>query len=128
MKFYLILLLLYFSPDKNIPIEIVPVRVITDGFNCSEGIIVADQVRDLVKQDSLLQTYEKSDSSYIIVEITSYRDGKTSVINAGFSRVTPLQKSNLDYTFTRRLVTQTLEQMREISKNILQKIHLIRKD
>ena len=127
MKLYLLLLFLFISPEINTPIEIVPVRVITDGFNCTEGVIVADQVRDLVKEDSLLQIYSKSDSSYIIVEITSYRDGGTSVINAGFSRVTPLEKSELDYTFTRRLITQTLEQMKEISKNILEKIHLIRK-
>jgi hypothetical protein len=127
MKHYLLLLFLLISPNKNTPIEIIPVRVITDGFNCTEGVIIADQVRDLVKEDSLLQIYSKSDSAYIIVEITSYRDGGTSVINAGFSRVTPLQKSKLDYTFTRRLITQTLEQMKEISKNILEKIHLIRK-
>jgi hypothetical protein len=64
----------------------IPVRVLTDGFNCKEGVIVADQIRNLVEADSLLQTYNQSDSSYIIVEITSFNDGGTAVINAGLRR------------------------------------------
>jgi hypothetical protein len=104
-----------------------PVRVLTDGFNCKEGVIVADQIRDLVDVDSILQTYTKNDSSYIIVEITSFNDGTSAVINAGFATVTPLQRSELDYKFTRRLVSKTLIDMKEISINIVEKIHLIRK-
>jgi len=105
----------------------IPVRVLTDGFNCKEGIIVADQIRDLVKVDSLLQSYSRSDSSYIIVEITSFNDGGTAVINANFATVSPLQRSDLNYKFTRRLVSKTLVDIKEISRNILDKIHLIRK-
>jgi hypothetical protein len=104
-----------------------PVRVLTDGFNCKEGVIVADQIRELVNEDSLLQSFTTGDSSFIIVEITSFTDGGTAVINAGFATVTPLQKSDLDYKFTRRLVSKTLVDMREISINIIEKIHLIRK-
>ena len=104
-----------------------PVRVLTDGFNCKEGVIVADQIRELVETDSLLLTYSQSDSSYIIVEITSFNDGGTAVINAGFATVTPLQRNNLDYKFTRRLVSKTLVDMKDISLNIVEKIHLIRK-
>ena len=114
-----------FTADESHPST--PVRVITDGFNCAEGIIVADQIRELVAGDSLLKSYASGDSSYIVVEITSFRDGETSVINAAFAIVTPIQKNDLDYNFTRRLVSKTLDDMREISQNILEKIHLIRK-
>lgn len=103
------------------------VRIMTDGFNCSEGIVIANQIRDMVNADSLLKSYTSGDSTYIIVEITSFKDGSTSVINASFSTVTPLQKNKLDYHFTRRLVSNTLTDMKEISFNILEKIHLIRK-
>jgi len=125
MKVYLFLLL-FFINGYNQEIQ-TPVRVFTDGFNCKEGVIVADQIRELVETDSLLLTYNQLDSSYIIVEITSYNDGGTAVINAGFATVTPLQKSELDYRFTRRLVSKTLVDMKEISLNIVEKIHLIRK-
>ena len=107
--------------------KLATVRVMTDGFNCREGIIVADQIRKMVTVDSLLRSYSPSDSIYIVVEITSFKDGNTAVINAAFSTITPIQKSKLDYQFTRRLVSSTLEQMREISVNIMEKIHLIRK-
>lgn len=125
MKLYFILIL--FCLNGYAQDGTTPVRVLTDGFNCKEGVIVADQIRDLVEADSLLQTYNQSDSSYIIVEITSFNDGGTAVINAGFAEVTPLQKSELDYKFTRRLVSKTLIDMKEISLNIVEKIHLIRK-
>jgi hypothetical protein len=103
------------------------VRILTDGFNCREGIIVADQIREMVTVDSLLKSYAPDDSNYIVVEITSFKDGSTVVINAAFSTVTPIQKNKLDYQFTRRLVSSTLGQMHEISYNIIEKIHLIRK-
>jgi len=105
-----------------------PVRIMTDGFNCKEGIIIADQIRTLVKSDTLLRNYDQTDSTYIIVEITSYQDGGTAVINAGFSKITPLQKFKLDYVFTRRLVSKTLVDMQEISANVIDKIHLIHKN
>jgi len=125
MKFYLFFILIVINSygQENVT----PVRVLTDGFNCKEGVIVADQIRDLVSVDSLLQTYNKSDSSYIVVEITSFNDGGTAVINANFATVSPLQRSELDYKFTRRLVSKTLADMKVISRNILDKIHLIRK-
>ena len=124
MKLYLIILLLsaFFTDNEH-----AVVRVITDGFNCSEGVVIAEQIRELVKNDTLLKSYTNIDSTYIVVEITSFRDGGTAVINAAFATVTPLQKSRLDYKFTRRLVSKTLVDMREISANILEKIHLIRK-
>jgi len=106
----------------------VAVRVLTDGFNCKEGIIIADQVRDIVQTDTLLHSFNKNDSTYIIVEITSYQDGGTAVINAGFATVTPIQKSKLEYKFTRRLVSKTLVDMKEISANIVDKVHLIREN
>jgi hypothetical protein len=125
MKVNLLLLLFFFNASGQ---EIItPVRVLTDGFNCKEGIIVADQIRELVGSDSILQAYTQEDSSYIIVEITSFNDGGTAVINAGFATVTPLQRNDLDYKFTRRLVSKTLVDMKEISLNIVEKIHLIRK-
>ena len=105
-----------------------PVRVMTDGFNCKEGIIIANQVRELVETDTLLRAYDQDDSTYIIVEITSYQDGGTAVINAGYATVTPIQKNKLDYKFARRLVSKTLVDMREISVNIVDKVHLIRKN
>jgi hypothetical protein len=125
MKLYLVVLLLsaLFTDNKH-----AVVRVITDGFNCSEGVVIADQIRELVENDTLLKSYSDIDSIYIVVEITSFRDGGTAVINAAFATVTPLQKSQLDYKFTRRLVSKTLVDMREISANILEKIHLIRKN
>ncbi len=101
------------------------VRVMTDGFNASEGIIVADQIRDFVLADSLLRTYIENDSSYVIVEIRSFRDGGTTVITADFSSVTNQGKNKLDYQYSRRLVSQTLLDIKEISKNIVEKIHLI---
>ena len=125
MKLYLIILFLSAFVTDN---EFAVVRIITDGFNCSEGVVIADQIRELVENDTLLKSYTETDSAYIIVEITSFRDGGTAVINAAFATVTPLQKSPLDYKFTRRLVSKTLVDMREISANILEKIHLIRKN
>jgi len=125
MKLFSILLLLYVNGITQE--SQTPVRVLTDGFNCKEGVIVADQIRELVNEDSLLQAFSTGDSSFIIVEITSFTDGGTAVINAGFATVTPLQRSDLDYKFTRRLVSKTLSDMREISMNIVEKIHLIRK-
>ena len=125
MKVYLFLSLIFisgFSQESQTPI-----RDLTDGFNCMEGVIIADQIRDLVDADSILYACTRDDSTYIIVEITSYSDGGTSVINAGFATVTPLQKNDLDYKFTRRLVSKTLIDMKEISSNIVDKIHLIRK-
>jgi len=125
MKIYL--LLLFFLLNGYGQNHATSIRVLTDGFNCKEGVIVADQIRELVGSDSILQTYTQEDSSYIIVEITSFNDGGTAVINAGFATVTPLQKYDLDYKFSRRLVSKTLVDMKEISINIVEKIHLIRK-
>jgi hypothetical protein len=102
------------------------VRVMTDGFNCKEGIIIADEVRSLVEEDSLLSNYTSTDSLYLIIEITSFQDGSSAVIKASFSKVTPLQTFRLDYTFSRRLVSRTLAEMRKISANILDKVHVIR--
>ena len=106
----------------------IAVRVMTDGFNCKEGIIIADQVREIVQLDTLLRSFNKADSTYIIVEITSYQDGGTAVINAEFATVSPIQKNELDYKYTRRLVSKTLVDMKEISTNIVEKVHLIRKN
>jgi len=106
----------------------VPVRVMIDGFNCKEGIIIANQVREIVGTDTLVRAYDQDDSTYIIVEITSYQDGGTTVINAGFAKVTPIQINKLDYKFTRRLVSKTLIDMMEISLNIVDKVYLIRKN
>jgi len=103
-----------------------PVRVMTDGFNCKEGIIIADEVRALVKADSLLRNYTNTDSLYLVIEITSFQDGSSAVIKASFSKVTPLQTFRLDYIFSRRLISKTLADMREISSNILDKAHVIR--
>ncbi len=105
-----------------------PVRVMTDGFNCKEGIIIANQVREIIESDTLLRAFNQDDSTYIILEITSFQDGGTAVINAGFATVNPLQKSMLDYKFTRRLVSKTLTDMNEIASNIVDKVHLIRKN
>ena len=105
---------------------ILPVKVITDGFNCKEGIIVADELRALVKDDSLLKTCALKDSSYLIIEITSYQDGPTVVVHAAFSKATLLQTFKLDYVFSRRLVSRTLQEMQEISANIVEKVHVIR--
>ncbi|TFH01316.1 MAG: hypothetical protein E4H13_05240 [Calditrichales bacterium] len=127
MKLFLTLLAVLMIGSEK-PAEPMPVFVVTNGFNCSEGIIVADQIRVLVESDSLLLTRQSADSSYITVEITSYADGETSVINAGFTRVTPIQKNKYDYFYTRRLVTRTLEEAKNISVNILEKIHLIREE
>jgi hypothetical protein len=107
---------------KEAPLSI---RVMTDGFNASEGIIVADQIRDLVLTDSLLCPYNENDSSYVIVEIRSFRDGGTTVITADFSLATIQGKNKLDYQYSRRLVSKTLLDIKEISKNIVEKIHLI---
>jgi hypothetical protein len=117
-------LLIFYVPGNN---STIAVKVMTDGFNCKEGIVIADQVRSLVEADSLLRMFNKNDSTYIIVEITSYQDGGTAVINAGFSMVTPIQKNKLDYKYSRRLVSKTLVDMRNISTNIVDKVHLIRK-
>jgi hypothetical protein len=106
----------------------IAVRVMTDGFNCKEGIIIADQVREIVQVDTLLRSFNMADSTYIIVEITSYQDGGTAVINAGFATVSPIQKSELEYKYTRRLVSKTLVDMKKISANIIEKVHLIRKN
>ncbi|MFN2128388.1 MAG: hypothetical protein ACK2TU_11070 [Anaerolineales bacterium] len=103
-----------------------PVRVMTDGFNCKEGIIIADEVRSLVETDSLLRNYTNTDSLYLVIEITSFQDGSSAVIKASFSKVTPLQTFRLDYVFSRRLVSRTLADMLEISANILDKVHVIR--
>lgn len=112
----------------NGDLSVLPVQVMTDGFNCKEGIIIADQVRDIIQSDTLLTSYIKTDSVYILVEITSYQDGGTAVINAGFATVSPIQKSKLDYKFRRRLVSKTLVDMKEIAANIVDKIHVIRKN
>lgn len=120
---FLCLLIILSGSAKELP---VPVRVMTDGFNCKEGIIIADQVREIVQADTLLRNFDKADSNYIIVEITSYQDGATAVINAGFAVVTPLQQNKLDYKFRRRLVSKTLVDMKEISNNIIEKVHMIR--
>jgi len=123
-RLFLIFLLLAGSVLGND--STMPVRVMTDGFNCKEGIIIADEVRSLVKEDSLLRNYTTTDSLYLIIEITSFQDGSSAVIKASFSKVTPLQTFRLDYIFSRRLVSRTLEDMREISVNILDKVHIIR--
>ena len=125
ISFFIFLLILLLTPALATDTTFA-VRVMTDGFNCKEGIIIADQIRTLVQTDTLLRTYDKIDSAYILVEIRSYQDGGTTVINAGFSEITPLQKFKLDYMFSRRLLSKTLGDMWDISMNILDKIHLIR--
>ena len=127
MKYFILsLLVVILSANTSKAIDKTQsVKVITDGFNNESGIVIANEVRGLIDSDSLLCQKSRGDSIYLVVEIYSWKDGNSSMIKAEFARVSPLGRDDIKYQYVRRLIPETLEEMRVLASNIVDKVRLI---